>query len=93
MDKGTVDLVDVTLRHTPTGDEANPFKDGRKPILNLLKAGAEVGKLDEAVGLTCRRYCLRPLAVLEWFTAKMEHMTAETSQQIEALRQCENRKK
>jgi len=85
MDKDIFELVDVTLKQSPNGD-------GRDTALNMLKIGAKIGKLDEAVGHVCRRFCLRPMAVVEWFTANLEDMTAETKKQIEAMRKCESQK-
>lgn len=85
MNKDIFELVDVTLKQSPNGD-------GRDTALNLLRTGAKIGKLDEAVVLVCRRFCLRPLAVVEWFTANLGNMTAETKKQIEAMRKCESQK-
>ena len=72
MDRKTFNLVDVTLRYAPTGEKKTPFKDGRAVTLRLLKTGAEMGQLDEAVRVVCRKFCLRPKAVREWFTANLE---------------------
>jgi len=65
MDEGMVNLVDNILETTSTGDK-------RETVLNLLKAGAELEMLDETVKLVCRKFCLRQMAVVEWFTAMVE---------------------
>lgn len=92
MNKKTFDLIDVTLEFAPTGDKANPYEDWREPVLWLLKAGAEVRKLNEAVDIVCCKFCIRRLVLLEWFNAKLKSMTADTKQQVEELRTWEKQK-
>lgn len=85
MNQGTIDFIDMMLKYNSEGDR-------RETVLGLLKGGAAIGKLDQAVDLVCRRLKLRRNAVLEWFSHKLEEITEDTKSQIERVKTWENQR-
>lgn len=85
MNQSTIEFIEMMLKTDSEGDR-------RGTVLSLLKGGAAIGKLDQAVELVCRRLKLRRNPVLEWFSHKLEVMTEDTKRQIERIYTWENQR-
>ena len=79
MDAKTFKMVDGVL--------ARAFhRDDRESALAILEVGVQEGTLKEVALVISRRYCLRPMAVINWYAEVLTRRIQETTAISDKLR-------